>query len=132
MGALTSLVIDDHESTPVTHTFVPNSIDKNGVARFKESDGVPLGDKIITMSLRQTDTKYKVKANLSMPVTVDETINGVVVPSVSRTAFCSVEFTFDIGSSKQERQNIVELMSDFLACDNALVASTLYDLEGIY
>lgn len=132
MGALASLVIDDHEDTPVTHTFVPQAINSDGVVRWKESDGVPLGDNHITLSVRLVGTKYKVKANLVMPVVVDETINGVVVPKVARTAYSSVEFTFDIGSSQQERENIVELMSDFLACDNAIIASALYDLEGIY
>jgi hypothetical protein len=131
MAQLASISIDDAETTPVTHTFTPLNI-KNDVARWKESDGTPIGDNSLTISIRATESKYKVRATLGMPVVVNETINGVTVPSVARTAYCNVEFTFDQKSSQQERKNIVELMSDVLACDNAVIASTLYDLEGIY
>lgn len=132
MPQLQTLVVADGQATPVNHTFVPKDIDRNGVARLKVSNGVPLGDKLLTLSLRQTDTKYKGRILLSVPVVVTETINGVSVPKVTRPAHVDVTMTFDQTSSAQERKDALHFMANVLRSTNPLVASTFIDLEGIY
>lgn len=132
MAQLQSLVVADGQATPVNVTFVPKDIDKNGVARLKSSNGVPIGDKMFTFSLRQTGTKYKGRITLALPVVVNETINGVVVPVVTRTSYMDVNVTFADTSSVQERKDTLALMGNALKSANALITSTFVDLEGIY
>lgn len=132
MPALTSLAVNDGEATPVAHTFVPQGLQGN-VARLKESDGTPIGDNILTISLRNTDTKYKGRAVLAMPVVVDETINGVVVPKVVRTAYAEVNFTFDQTSTEQERTNILVMLGNMISLPGVnLFPGTFRKLENIY
>jgi hypothetical protein len=133
MPELQSLAVYDGETTPILHTFVPTFPgNSQGVVRLKESDGVPLGDNILTLSLRQTDTKYKGRVLLVMPIVVDETINGVVVPRVVRSAIADVTLTFDQTSSAQERENVMTLMGNILLGNQVLISGAFHDLEGIY
>lgn len=132
MPQLQSLTIEDGETTPVSHTFVPENIDNNGVARLKESDGTPIGDNVVTISLRKADSKYKGRMVLVMPEVVTETINGVSVPRVARTAFADLSLTFDQTSTVQERTNVLRLLADALGSGATLVDSTFINLEGIY
>jgi len=131
MSQLESIVLLDAETTPVAHTFVPQAI-KDGVAALKESDGVPLGDNYVTLSIKDTPAYYKVRALLSVPQVVNETINGVTVPSVVRTAYANIDLRFDKQSTVQERQNLAAMASDLLSGGNNLIASTIHDLEGIF
>lgn len=132
MPQLQSLAVYDGEDTPILHTFVPENIDKNGVARLKESDGTPIGDNIVTVSLRRVDSKYKGRIVLAMPVVVTETINGVSVPRVARKAFADLNLSFDETSSVQERKNVLHILSNILGSGEVLIASTFENLEGIY
>lgn len=132
MPQLQTLTINDGETTPVSHVFVPENIDKNGVARLKKSNGVPLGDEVATISLRRVNSHFKGRLVLAVPVVVNETINGVTVPKVVRTAYADLTVTFDQTSTTQERKNVLVMMSNALGGGKVLVDSTLKDLEGIY
>lgn len=132
MPQLESIVLMDDESTPVSHTFVPQAINKDGVAALKESDGVPLGDNTYTLSIRNTGSLYRVRMLLTIPQVVNETINGVTVPKVVRMASANVNLAFGIESTTQERKNIMAMIADALSGGNALIASTGHDLEGIF
>lgn len=132
MPQLTSLAIDDRETTPVTHTFVPRSLE-NGVALFVETDGTPIGDSSVTVSMRKSGLdKFKARIVLAVPVVVDETINGVVDPKVARVGYADVTFTFASKSSLQERKNVVGMLADALAADQTFIDSVCTGLEGIY
>lgn len=133
MPSFASITVNDGEDTPVSHTFLPSTIDpKTGVAKLKESDGTPIGDNIVTMSLRETDQYYKGRLLLAMPVVVTETINGVNVPKVSRTAYADLNLSFDKTSTTQERDNVLILLSNMFAGGVTMVDGTFRDLEGIY
>jgi hypothetical protein len=132
MPALTSITINDGESTPVAHTFVPQSKTDTGLARLVESDGTPIGDNVVTVSLKRTPTKVKARLSLAMPVTVDETVNGVVSPKVVRTAYANIDFSFDPTSSLQERKNLAVLAGNALASGDVFIDAVFHDLEGIY
>lgn len=131
MPAFTSFSVNDREATPVAHTFTPHS-KPNGVSRFVESDGVPIGDKIITVSSRQVGSKYKIRLVLTDPVVVTETINGVNVPKVDRTAYAAVDFTFDQRSTLQERKNTVGMFANALAATVTPIDGVVTGLEGHY
>jgi len=131
MPAFSSISVNDRESTPAAVVFAPQSNDK-GVAAFRNSTGVPVGDKIITISTRRTSDKVIVRMKVKDPVVVDETINGVTQPKVSRTAYADVTFSFSVSSSLQERKNAVGYLYGLLGEATSLPNSVLTALEDIY
>lgn len=131
MPQTTSLAANDGKATPILHTFVPNGA-KDGVTRFKESDGTPIGDNTVTVSLRQVGSKYKIRIVVGMPVVVDETINGVVVPKVARTAYADLTLTFDDTSSVQERDDVAAILANLIGGNEATMNSVIQNLEYLY
>jgi hypothetical protein len=131
MPQLQAISLNDRETTPVAHAFVPRDI-KNGVGTVVRSTGIPVGDESLTVSMRRASTRYRGKVTLSVPVVQTQTINGVSTPVVVRTAYADVNFTFDATSTTQERKNLVGMMADALAAGKVLVNGAIVDLEGVY
>lgn len=131
MPQLQNLVLTDRKATPVAHTFTPFDI-KNGVGTVVEQTGVPVGNNRFTSSLRRTGNRYKAQLQLVMPVTQNETINGIVTPKVVRTAYADVSFTFDATSSDQERKDLVGMLQSSLDATKVLVNDTIVNLQGVY
>lgn len=132
MPQLQTLVLTDRKATPVAHTFTPFDI-KNGVGTVVEQTGVPVGNNRFTVSLRRTgNARYKAQLQLVMPVTQNETINGIVTPKVVRTAYADVSFTFDATSSDQERKDLVGMLQSSLDAAKVLVNDTVVNLQGVY
>jgi len=126
MASLTTLTINDRESTPVAHNFVPFDR-KNGVAILREADSVsPLGDKYISLSTRTTGAKKRSRILVAVPIISVETINAVDRPRLERTIYVEVLMTSDVSSTAQERDNAVAFAAGCLAdgaamCDDLLV-----------
>ncbi len=136
MPQLQNLVLKDRKSTPVDHTFTPSNIE-SGVATVVETTGVPVGNSKLSLSLRQTSAngglgRYKAEMKLAVPVVVNETINGVSVPKVARTAYADVTFTFDQTSTEAERNDLVGMLADSFAVSKTLINDTVVKLQGIY
>lgn len=132
MPQLQNVVLKDRATTPVDHTFTPRDI-RDGVGTVIETSGVPVGNSRLSVSLRQTPQgKYKAELKLAVPTVVNEVINGVTTPAVSRTAFADVTFTFDPTSSEAERNNVVGMLADALAPAKLLVNDTVVKLQGVY
>jgi len=131
MPALQSLVLTDRAATPVNYTLTPRDV-KDGTGLVVHSAGVPVGEKKLTVSMRKSGSKYKGKLTLSIPVVVDQTVNGVVTPIVARTAYATLEVQFDNTSTTQERTNLIGMLASGLATNKVLVHSAFVDLEGVY
>lgn len=132
MPQLQNLVLKDRKTTPVDHTFIPRDIRQN-VGTVVESNGVPVGNSRYSVSLRLTPSgKYKAELKLAVPVVANETINGVSVPTVTRTAFADLVFTFDQHSTEAERDDLVGMLADSLASSKVLVNDTVVKLQGVY
>lgn len=131
MPQLQNLVLTDRKATPVAHTFTPFDI-KNGVGTVVEQTGVPVGNNRFTVSLRRTGNRYKAQLQLVMPVTQNETINGITTPKVVRTAYADLSFTFDATSSDQERKDLVGMLQSSLDAAKVLVNDTVVNLQGVY
>lgn len=128
MPQLTNIVLKD--GAAANHTYAPQDIQK-GVATLVESTGVPLGDKRLTIGLSST-TQGRRKATLKLviPVVQDATVNGVTRPTIVRTAYANVEFSFDAGSSVAERKDARSLLASALA-DASIVLAT-DSLQALY
>jgi hypothetical protein len=132
MPALQSVVLTDRATTPVNHTFTPFD-EKDGVGVVVESSGVKIGDSKFSVSAKkQPSGRYKAMLKLEIPVVENEVVNGITIPTVTRTAYATLEFSYAGNSSTAERNNIVGMVASALATSKVLVNSTVVDLEGVW
>jgi len=133
MPALTNVVLTDRTPvTPVAHTFSPSGF-VGGVGTLAENSGMKLGESTFSISRKKSaNNRYKPAMKLVIPVIVNETINGVTVPSIARVAIANVEFSFDEKSTKQERDNLVGMLYNSLAKGTTFVDKVAVDLEDIW
>jgi len=131
MPQLANLILTDRAGTPVNHTYVPRDIVSN-VATVVESTGVPVGDKRVTLSLRNTAGGNSIVTIRGVfPIVNDQTINGVTTPVVVRTAYVDFEFKFSATSTEQERKDVVGLMQSSLDASK-WPNDMLTKLQGVY
>lgn len=132
MPQLNPLVLKDGAATPVSHTFDPVDI-VNGVANLAESGDVPIGNNRMSVSLTKTSTgRYKATIKMVVPTVQTSTSSGVSTPTVVRTAYAELTFTFDNTSNKQERKDIVAFIRDSLDPSKTMVSDAIVGLQGIY
>lgn len=132
MPQLQTTVLKDRASPVVNHTFTPRNIVGN-VGELVESQGVPVGESRMTISLRKTPQgRYKGVLKLAVPEVVAQTINGVSTPVIARTAFVEVSVDFAATSSSEERDNAIGMIQSALDPATALVNGVFVNLEGVY
>lgn len=128
MPAMTNVVLTDGTDN---HTFKPRGIDGNGVATFVESSGVPIGDKRVTVARARTSAgREKVTYKVIVPQVQSEVINGVSRPSIVRTAYADLTFTFDGTSTTEERNDMRIFVAGLLGI--ATSVSLIDDLDYLY
>ncbi len=132
MPQLQNLVLTDRTPvTPVTHTFVPREI-KDNVGVVAENAATPLGSPRVSISNKKSGTRQKGELRLVLPVVQTETINGISRPVVVRTAYVTVQTSFDETSTVQERTDAMGMIADALGTGKALVHDTLVNNQGVY
>jgi hypothetical protein len=134
MPQLQSITMVDRAATPVTHTFTPSGIDRNGVAKVTEYTGVPLAEPSLTLSRAENAQTQKVKNRLvfRFPVVQTETINGISVPKIVREIIADLTFTFHKSSSEQERNDAVGMFYSAFVTTKPLVNDLLVKNQAIY
>lgn len=118
MPQASTITINDRESTPVAHVFTPDS-EKDGVWTFREITGVPVGENMLTNSLKRSTGKIRVRTQIKCPIVQTETVNGISAPTVIRASYGSIELTFAETSTLQERKNLVGLLANALSAAQA-------------
>lgn len=131
MPQLQAISLNDRETTPVAHAFVPSTV-VDGVGVVSRYNGVLLGEETLSVSSRRASGKLRAKLVLRVPVVQNETINGIVRPNIVRTGFVAVDFVFDESSSEQERKNLIGMLQDALTPAKLLVNDAIVKGEGIY
>jgi hypothetical protein len=132
MPQLQSLTVNDRQATPVAHVFVPRDI-TDGVATVVESNGVPIGENSISVSLRKTPQgRFKAVLKGRFPIVQTQTVNGIDTPVVVRTANAEITFNFDGSSTLQERKDVVGMVYNSLASSATLTNDLITKLEGVY
>lgn len=132
MPELTTITVNDRETTPVAHTFIPSRSLPEGVSVFLRSGDSPSGREKLTISLRSAEEKSKVRIVFAIPTVVDETINGIVRKSVLRTAYADLTLTYDNLSTLQERKNLVGMLANLLASSQTAVDGVVTQLDNFY
>jgi len=132
MSDFTTLVLDDRQATPISHSFVPVSRE-NGIAEWSETDGTPLGDNKVTASVRRAaNDKIKSRFKLVIPVTAVETVNGIALTKVVRVGYADISFTFDSSSTQEERDDLVGMTADALSVANPQLHNLFVNLQSVY
>jgi len=117
MPQLAPIVLKDYEAAD--HTFTPVNID-GGVASLVNSTGVPIGDQVLTYSSTKTASgKRKALLKLVLPVVQDVVVAGISKPTVVRTAYVEMSFTFDSTSNAAERHDALGLAWSLLGSTTA-------------
>ena len=137
MAAIATITVPDAAGTPVNHNFVPSRIEGDTASYVEQSATSSTGFWPLTVTQRapltgQKDRVFRTKINLAIPRVVQETINGVMKPSVVRTAFAEVHLSFGNESTLQERKNLVGMVYSALAPNQTMINSVITNLENVY
>lgn len=128
MPQFVNMVLKDHAAAD--HTFSPSSI-SGGIATAVESDGVPIGDKRISVSTNQTSNgRRKVTVKMTIPVIQDAVVAGVSRPTLVRAAYADVTLSFDGASSSAERLDVAAYISNLFK--DAMFVNVVDTLQGPY
>lgn len=128
MPQLTSVVLKDNANTD--QTFAPKGI-VSGVATLVKSNGVPVGNQILTMAHSRTQTgREKISIKVKVPVIQDVVVGGISRPTEVRASFADIVLTFDGTSSTAERADTLAYVKSLMA--TTFTRSVVVDLEDIY
>lgn len=140
MASRANIVLADGATTPVNHTFNPNSGDGNvpGVSVISYEDrvgGIQVGFPVISVStrkptkqLRNTKIVLTVK-NPILETVSNSTVTGIApAPTVAYDVLARVEFIIPERSGLQARKDLLAYVKNLLA--NAVVTSAVQDLES--
>ncbi len=114
---MSNLTLQDAESTPVVHVFVPASRVAENTARWRDQEhnsGIPIGYSIVTYTIKEPTKPggvYRQKVSLSIPK-LDLTVPAV--PKLLGTARVNLEFIFPDVMSKQDRLNILNMFDNLI------------------
>jgi len=102
MAAFAPVVIKDAADVDVT--FSPRNLE-GGIATFVNSNGVPVGDKKITLTMGRPNAngRRKVSFKLALPVVQDVVVSGVSKPTVVRSIFVDMTWQWEATSTPAER-----------------------------
>lgn len=128
MPQLNPVVLTD--SAAAAHTFNPKDT-AGGVATLVESTGVPIGNSKLTASLNETATgRVKTVLKLVVPVVQDVIVAGISRPTVVRSAYVDIAFTFDGTSNTLERANVLAMAQDLLG--ESMTIALVRDVQSLY
>lgn len=134
MALLQAIVINDGAATPVAHTFNPSARVGDTAKLFENINGgllaarpeLTLVGKALGAGGRKTELK---DVTLVVPVTVTETVNGVVQTRILGYDKLVISHVACAASNDQSRKNLRVLGSNLLT--NSVIASWMDKAEGL-
>jgi len=144
MSAVSSIVMNDAQATPVAHTFIPLGQDAKGVWWFEDQSGAsPIGYNRVSLQLVRllskgvgdtaADRNMRVKIGLHLPVLETlGTSDAGLVPSdtIAYIPRCNVEFIVSERSSLQQRKDLRAFTRAVLA--DTQVVGMIESMQNIY
>lgn len=138
MTAIAALTLADGQATPVNHTFSPDGIDSNLVAKWSDRvGGIAIGFPVVTFSRRAPNKgsrNYKVTAKVVFPVlevTSPSTSTGIQpAPTKAYDLLASVDFVLPERSTQAQRKDLLAFLKNYLA--SAVITSAVNDFEAVY
>lgn len=138
MAAIAPVVLLDGQSTPVSHTFNPVTIDAAGVAKWTDRvNGIALGYPALTLLVRnptKDSRSFKVTCKVVTPIlelTSPSTATGIQpAPTKAYDLLATLEFVLPERSSLAERQNLFAYVKNMF--EDANLISAVTDNESVY
>lgn len=133
MPALQSLVITDRQATPVNFTLLPVGESGGvGTVALADATGVAITQKRFSISRRESADRIRVTEKFKIPTVVTEVINGVSNPSVARTMYCDIVWTFEKTHTEQERKDLVGFVYSAHAVGKVLTEDTIVKDQNVW
>lgn len=144
MSAVTNIVLNDAQATPVAHTFIPLGPDQNGAWWFEDQTGTsPIGYNRISLHLVRPkaaapgqdagDRTARIKIGIHTPKLETVATNDAGLtppPTVAYVPRVNIEFIISERSSLQDRKDLRKY-ADFLMAEAQLTAM-VETLQNIY
>lgn len=127
MAQLSNIVINDGTKDV---TYVPYQIDSGNIARLRTNTDLAIASSELSVNARNGSTNRNVTLKITLPTVVNETVNGVVSPRVTRTRTVSVDLSLPKTTTSAERLAARVMLSNLLK--NTLVASVIDNNDGLY
>lgn len=127
MAQLSNIVINDGTKDV---TYVPYQIDSGNIARLRTNTDLAIASSELSVNARNGSTNRNVTLKITLPTVVDETVNGIVSPRVTRTRTVSVDLSLPKTTTSAERLAARVMLSNLLK--NTLVASVIDNNDGLY
>lgn len=127
MAQLSNIVINDGTADV---TYVPYQIDSGNIARLRTNTDLAIASSELSVNARNGSTNRNVTLKITLPTVVNETVNGVVSPRVTRTRTVSVDLSLPKTTTSAERLAARVMLSNLLK--NTLVASVIDNNDGLY
>lgn len=138
MPSIGNIVLNDGKTTPVAHTFVPQSgqTGTNGSISYEKTAGIFVGFEKLQTTVRRSESgkATRVMLQLAVPtlaVTAPATGTGIQPqPTVAYTVLAKIEFVLPDSCSTQDREDIRVLAKNLL--DNSLIADAVDNMAPLY
>lgn len=127
MPQAANIVINDGESTPVAHTFVPSKISDLVAVLYGPGTTLATRERL-TITKREATATVAGKLNIKIELPVEQTVDGQVVLGYQQMS--SQDFVLAPKSTKQNRKNLRLLSANVLL--NSIVASMIDDQDFMY
>ncbi|UUW21312.1 MAG: hypothetical protein [Sanya fiers-like virus 20] len=134
MAAMSNVVLNDAQATPVAHTFGPAGVSNNVAKWYDRSGGITLGYPQLTLSVSEATKARptnKIRVQVIVPtleVTSPSTASGIQpAPTLAYNSVVDLTMVFHIRSTLQERKNAVAYLSNFFA--NAAFTAAYQNFE---
>lgn len=139
MSAQGNITLANGEASPVNVVFYANGVkalkDGSTVAehRSRETSGIGIAGKVISLSVRETPTKVDVDRRITTPVL--EVISGsdggyTPKPKVAYNLFSREQFSLPARSSLAERKDLLAFCKNINA--DAVMQNAVWNLEPIW
>lgn len=135
MGALTTIVVLDAASTPVSHTFQPQRADGTSSLFLEQSNGSSIGYWPLTVGLvgpkaGQAERFSRFTLNLAIPVVANADLNGVSVPQLQYTSRVNLEIKLPEQCTLQNRKDLRKILVGIL--NDASIVSMIEQQQNLY
>lgn len=127
MPQAANISINDGESTPVAHVFVPSKV-SDLIATYYGPGLTLAGREYIVVTRREATATVAGKVNIKVVLPTEVTVSGVT--TVELQELVSMDFVLSPKGTKQKRKNTRVLSSNLLL--NATIAAVIDDGDGIF
>lgn len=137
MPAIGTITLNDGQSTPAAHSFIPAGV-PNGLAMWNDiAGGIALGYPTVTLSVRRPtkgSRAFKATAKVTVPVleqTSPSTATGIQpAPTLAYNLIANIDLVMPERATLAQRKDMAAYTKNFLA--NSVMTAVIENLESVW